>query len=237
MDISFDATIRAAAPFQKHRDRTDLMIAIENQDIREKIRIGKVSTACMFVVDASGSMGTEKRMESSKGAVLSLLFDSYQNRDRVGMVAFRGDEAEIVLPICSSVDLALKRLEEIPTGGKTPLSLGLIKGMEALMNEKKKNGEIIPMLILISDGRANKSVSGNIREEITKISEELMSNGIHTVVIDTETVKKTYLQVKLGFCKQIAEISGGNYYSLSDLNSENIKNIAEIEKKQLLLNF
>lgn len=233
-DIAFDATLRAAASQQKTRQKEGQMIVIRDQDIREKIRVGKVSVTCVFVVDLSGSMGAEKRMESAKGAVLSLLEDAYQNRDRVSLVAFRGNEAEMVLPPSNSVDLAYKQLKEMPTGGKTPLSLGLMKGYEVLMNEKKKRKEIIPLLILISDGRANIGYGKNIKEELFSISRQLRDEGIHSVIIDTESVKESFINFQLGYCRDIAEISGGVYYSLSDLTANSVSTIAHKEKEFLI---
>jgi len=100
-DIAIDATIRAAAPHQRTRSPQRTKIVIKEEDLREKVRVGKTSIACVFVVDASGSMGAMKRMESAKGAVFSLLINAYQHRDKVGLVAFRGENAEVLLPLCS----------------------------------------------------------------------------------------------------------------------------------------
>ena len=130
-DIAIDATIRAAAPYQKVRSGPNA-IQVKSEDIREKERVGKTSAVVLFVVDASGSMGAMQRMEGAKGAVLSMLMDSYQKRDKIGMVAFKGKEAELILPPCSSVDLALSRLQALPTGGKTPLCAGLSRGLQLL---------------------------------------------------------------------------------------------------------
>ncbi|HDS62608.1 MAG TPA: putative cobaltochelatase [Methanofollis liminatans] len=233
-DIALDATLRAAAPYQRRRDRKGLAVAIRDGDLRERVRVGRVSTSCIFVVDASGSMGAEKRMEAAKGAVLSMLLDSYQHRDRIGLVAFRGTEADLLLPLCSSVDLARKRLEEMPTGGRTPLQAGLSKGLEALLNERRKNGEIVPMMVLISDGRANSPAGGEIREEIFGLAEEIRVNGIHTVVIDTETTAKTPFGLRLGYCQDIAEHAGGRYYRIGDLSAGGIAEIAAFEHECLL---
>lgn len=233
-DIAFDATMRAAAPYQKQRESDGRSIVIRDHDIREKSRVGKVSVTCVFVVDISGSMGAEKRMESAKGAVLSLLEDAYRNRDRVSLVAFRGNDAEVVMPLSSSVDLAYKQLKEMPTGGKTPLARGLMKGYEVLMNEKKKRKEIIPLLILISDGRANIGYGKNIKEELLSIASQLREDGIHTVIIDTETVKRSVVTFQLGYCRDIAETSGGVYYPLNDLSVQGVSAIAQNEKNFLL---
>lgn len=233
-DIAFDATMRAAAPHQKERQQDGMSIVIRDQDIREKSRVGKVSVTCVFVVDISGSMGAEKRMESAKGAVLSLLEDAYRNRDRVSLVAFRGNDAEIVMPLSGSVDLAYKQLREMPTGGKTPLARGLMKGYDVLMNEKKKRKEIIPLLILISDGRANTGYGKNIREEVLSISRQLKEEGVHTVIIDTEAVKRSVVNFRLGYCREIAEESGGAYYPLNELSVEGVSSIARQEAERLI---
>jgi magnesium chelatase subunit D len=236
-DIAFDATMRAAAPHQKNRKQDGRRIVIRDQDIREKTRVGKVSVTCVFVVDVSGSMGAEKRMESAKGAVLSLLEDAYRNRDRVSLVAFRGNEAEIVLPLSSSVDLAYKQLREMPTGGKTPLARGLMKGYEVLANEKKKRKEIIPLLILISDGRANIGYGKNIKDELLSIAGQLKEEGIHTVIIDTEVPRRSFVSFQLGYCREIAENSGGVYYPLSKLSVQGVSAIAQHEKDFLVSSF
>ncbi|MCK9581108.1 MAG: VWA domain-containing protein [Methanoregula sp.] len=233
-DIAFDATMRAAAPHQKNREQNGNSIVIHDQDIREKSRVGKVSVTCVFVVDISGSMGAEKRMESAKGAVLSLLEDAYRNRDRVSLVAFRGNEAEVVMPLSSSVDLAYKQLKEMPTGGKTPLARGLMKGYEVLINERKKRKEIIPLLILISDGRANIGYGKNIKEELISIAQQLKEEGIYSVIIDTESTKRSFVSFQLGYCKEIAETSGGAYYPLSDLTVQGVSSIAKRETDFLI---
>ena len=146
-DIAIDATIRAAAPYQKVRFGPNA-IRVLSEDIREKERVGKTSAVVLFVVDASGSMGAMQRMESAKGAVLSLLMDSYQKRDKIGMVAFKGKDAELIMPPCSSVDLALSRLKELPTCGKTPLSTGLSRGLQILQGEMRKDEETKLMMVL-----------------------------------------------------------------------------------------
>lgn len=232
-DIAIDATIRAAAPYQKARSGP-YAIKIKSEDIREKERVRKTSAVLLFVVDASGSMGAMMRMESAKGAVLSLLLDSYQKRDRVGMVAFRGKEAELILPPCSSVDLALSRLKELPTGGKTPLSAGLSRGLQILQGEMKKDAETKPMMVLVSDGRANVGMSGKIKDELMEISERTKQLGIHTIVIDTEVVDSSFMDMRLGYCREIAEMTGGKYYPVSDLSSESLYSIVDGEHRLLL---
>lgn len=227
-DIAFDATIRAAAPYQHLRERR-FAVCILPQDIREKERVRKTSATVLFVVDASGSMGAMRRMESAKGAVLSLLMDSYQKRDRIGMVAFRGNDADLLLPPCSSVDLALKRLAELPTGGRTPLSAGLSKALRVIQGELIKNRETRPMIVLVSDGRANVSLSGDPKKEIVQLAEEARRLGVHTVVIDTEVVGSSFMEMRLGYCRELAEAAGGKYYPITDITPESLSRIVEHE--------
>jgi magnesium chelatase subunit D len=238
-DVALDATIRAAAPYQKERGvDSDLAVVVKAQDIREKIRVGKASTATMFVVDASGSMGANRRMESAKGAVLSLLLDSYQQRDKVGMVAFKGNQADVLLPLCSSVDLAYNRLKELPTGGRTPLSAGLERGLNLLMTEKQKDEEVIPILLLISDGRANVSSGSNedIKKELLALAEQARAKGIHVIVIDTEVVNNSFVQMQLGYCRDIASYSVGKYYPIVDLTSQAVRDIVIQERERSISN-
>ncbi len=233
-DVALDATLRAAAPHQAVREHNGMAVAVRREDIRERVRVGKISVACVFVVDASGSMGATRRMESAKGAVLSMLLDSYRYRDRVGLVAFRGSSAEVLLPLCSSVDLAQKQLEDLPTGGKTPLGAGLVKGMEVLQQERRKNGEVIPMMVVISDGRANVPISGDVRHEVLGIAEEIRSQGIRTVVIDTEETMGSFLDLRLGYCRAVAEHAGGGYYPIADLSAGLLRDITTAERDAMI---
>lgn len=159
-DLAMDATLWAAAPYQQRRKREDVAISIEESDIREKIREERVGNFIVFVVDASGSMGAGKRMVETKGAILSLLLDTYQKRDRVALAVFKGEGAEVVLPPTSRIELAHKLLEELPTGGKTPLSHGISLGYQTIRSYFRKHSNIYPLLITISDGKANVSQYG-----------------------------------------------------------------------------
>jgi len=224
-DIALDATIRAVAPFQQNRKKDEMAVIIRTDELLQKRRIGKTATACLFLVDASGSMGVEMRMEAAKGAIFSLLENSYQNRDRVGMIAFKGEQADLILPLCSSIDLAYVRLRELPTGGRTPLASGLQKALSTLYNEKIKYPSLLPILILISDGRANVSQNGDLKNDIICFSDELNQMGIKTLVIDTEEQKKGGFGLKLGFCPLIAEHAHGLYFKISDLTAEDLTDI------------
>lgn len=195
-DMAFDATIRAAAPHQRKRARRDVAIAIEESDLREKVREMKAGSLMLFVVDASGSMGT-RLMTETKAAMISLLLDAYQKRDKVALVTFKGESAEVLLPPTNSVDLAKKLLEDLPAGGKTPLGHGLLKAHELLLNHLRRDSQTTPLMVLISDGEANvgvrrgKSYEGPgysaLLEELFAIAKMIREETrIKTLVIDTE---------------------------------------------------
>ena len=223
-DIAFDATLRASAPYQIHRKNGGVAVAIEPQDIRQKVREKKIGNTIMFVVDSSGSMGANRRMVETKGAILSLLVDAYQKRDKVGLVAFKGDKTELLLSPTSSVELAKRQLEELPTGGKTPLSKGLLKGYEVLRSELNKNKKIALLLVIISDGKANISINKDLSpfDEAKRIADDIKHSGIKSIVIDTETGF-----VRLGKLQELSEALGGRYYQLEDLKAEAISNLVK----------
>lgn len=219
-DLAFDATLRAAAPYQRRRRREGVAVVIEAADFREKIREKRVGNFLLFVVDASGSMGAQQRMVEAKGAVLSLLLDAYQKRDRVGMVAFRGDRAEVLLPPTNSVERAQKLLTELPTGGRTPLSAGLLKAYEVARAHLYKDPDIRPLLILISDGKANVSLGGDRPFAEALRAAELIRDErrIKSLVVDVE---KNGL-LSFGLARKLAEALGAGYYKLKDLRAERL---------------
>jgi magnesium chelatase subunit D len=229
-DIAFDATLRSAAPWQRLRDRQDLAFAITTSDLREKVREKKTGSTIAFVVDSSGSMGASRRMEAAKTAVLSLLLDAYQKRDRVAMVAFRGSGAEVILPPTNSIELARKCLEILPTGGKTPLARGLLAGYELLKREMNRNSKIRPFMIIFSDGRANYSSSetGHPFREALDISDLIRASGISSVVVDTETGL-----IRLEKMRELADRIGGTYYQLEHLRSDQLVDIMRREQQSI----
>jgi len=216
-DLAFDATLRAAAPFQVHRrpeSNSQNAFLIEKFDLREKIRESKMGNLIMFVVDSSGSMAAQERMTATKGAVLSLLLDAYQRRDRVGMVVFRKDTAELVLPPTNSVELAQKCLTQLPTGGRTPMAHGLKLGMETIKGCLKRDRDAVPLLVLVSDGRANVNLyGGDPVEEAKTIAREIGLAEIQSIAVDTE---RDFLS--FGLVKQISNEMGGKYLHLNELN-------------------
>lgn len=217
-DLAFDATLRAAAPFQGRRQKNGVAIAVEAADIREKVREKRIGNFLLFVVDASGSMGAQQRMVAAKGAVLSLLLDAYQKRDRVGMIAFKGDEAAVLLPPTNSVELAHQRLAELPTGGRTPLAAGLLKAYEVARTHLFKSPHLSPLLIVISDGRGNVGVGGGKplaeAHQVAALIRE--KERIKTLVIDAE--KNGFLS--FGLARGLAEALGAVYYKIEDLKAD-----------------
>jgi magnesium chelatase subunit D len=127
------------------------------------------------------------------------------------------------------VDLARKSLTDLPTGGKTPLCDGIWKAIEVIDREQRKNGDTVPVMVLISDGRANVSRGGDVRAELRDAAHELRSRGVHTVVIDTEDPGASFLKLQLGYCREIADEAGGRYYAVSDLGAGVIGEIASRE--------
>jgi magnesium chelatase subunit D len=217
-DLALDATLRAAAPFQTGRKKEKAgqnALLIENHDLREKVREKKVGNLILFVLDASGSMAAEERMAATKGAVRSLLLDAYQRRDRVGMVVFRGESAELVMPPTNSVTLAQKLLAQLPTGGRTPLAHGLKLAWETIKEYLWRDKHALPLLVLVSDGRANVSLNnGNPVEEAEAIAREIKAANIRSLAIDTEQGFVTFRLVK-----QICAELGGTYLRLEELKS------------------
>ena len=217
-DLAFDATLRAAAPFQRRRREesgNQNGLLIEKTDLREKVRERKVGNLIMFVVDASGSMAAEERMTATKGAVLSLLLDAYQRRDHVSMVVFRKDTAELVLPPTNSVEIAQRLLSNLPTGGRTPMAHGLTLGLETIKHYSRRDKEAIPLLVLISDGRANVPVNGGDPvEEAKLVAREIGCAGVKAIAIDTERGFIT-----LGLVKQICDEMKGRYLRLEELSA------------------
>ena len=218
-DLAFDATIRAAAPFQKMREDNGCALNIKQEDLRQKVREKRIGNTFLFAVDASGSMGARERMRAVKGAIFYMLQEAYQKRDRVGMIAFRRQKAELLLPITRSVDLAQKCLAELPTGGKTPLADGLAVALQTLSMLNKHDSELEPILVLVTDGRANATEAdgGDPVASALKMAERIGKAKITSVVIDTESDF-----IKLGLAKRIAAVMGANYYTLQRLSKDSI---------------
>lgn len=216
-DIAFDATIRAAAPYQKTREKNGLAFVIKKSDFRQKVREKRTGSFLVFVVDASGSMGAGKRMTAVKGAVLSLLSDAYQKRDKVAMITFRRDNAEIVLGMTRSIDLAAKKLETLATGGKTPLYAGLKAAHQLVKAAKKKEKDLMPVIILVSDGRATAGKSSKPFGDALEQARAIAADKIKSVVIDVE---QDFIKLKLA--EKIGEEMNADVYQLSGLHADGI---------------
>ena len=186
-DIAFDATLRTAALQQVHRHPKDVAFAVERQDLQRKVRVRRAANLILFVVDASWSMAAAERMEATKGAVMSLLIDAYQRRDQVGMIVFQKDRARVVLPPTSSVELAQKALRDIPVGGKTPLSSGLLLAFEVLKAARRRDPETRPIMVLLTDGAGNVSMTGMpAQDEALRMASLFKLNHLRTVTINME---------------------------------------------------
>ncbi len=219
-DLAFDATIRTAAPFQRRRadERAGRKVAfvVKRQDLQKKVRVRRASNLVLFVVDASWSMAAAERIEATKGAVLSLLHDAYQRRDQVGLIVFQREEARIVLPPTSSVELAQRALKDIPVGGKTPLSAGLLAAYRVCTMALRRSPEIKPLIIILTDGAGNVSVTGMPpQEEAMRMAGMIHDSHFRTLVINME-----HPAFDRGLAQQLAIAVGGPCLTLPELKAD-----------------
>ncbi|WP_327314170.1 putative cobaltochelatase [Streptomyces sp. NBC_01235] len=226
------ATVQAAAPHQRARGRSGRGLVVRRDDLRQATREGREGNLVLFVVDASGSMAARQRMSAVKGAVLSLLLDAYQRRDKVGLVTFRGAAADVALPPTSSVDAAAVRLESLPTGGRTPLAAGLLKAHDVLRVERLRDPARRALVVVVTDGRATdggaaRSASGRGGGRATGGTEPVAlagraarlfaAEGVASVVVDCESGP-----VRLGLAGQLAGELGGTAVTLDELRADSI---------------
>jgi magnesium chelatase subunit D len=215
-DVALAATVRAAAPHQSARGGEGPGIEVRTCDLRQNVREGREGNLILFLVDASGSMAARKRMSAVKGAVLSLLNDAYQRRDKVALISFRGEEARILLPPTSSVGLATSRLEDLPTGGRTPLAAGIEKAADVLKREELRDRERRPLLVLLTDGRATAGPDPRVA------AARLRSLGATSFVVDTE---EGY--VRLGMAGELAGAMGARCLRLEELRADSLVELIE----------
>jgi magnesium chelatase subunit D len=236
-DLAFDATLREAAPYQRQRQqhaatspphrRRPVKIILSRDDLRQKIRVRRTRNAVCFVVDASWSMAADERMHAVKMAILALLRDAYQCRDRVGLVSFQRDYAKVLLPLTSSVEMAQQRLQSMPTGGKTPLARGMLTGYEVVAQARWREPEIIPMLVLITDAQANVAINNQAPQaEAYQVADFIATQDIRTIIIDTEL-----REFERGLARQLAERLKGQYYRLEDLSSEGLAQMVRTQMR------
>ncbi len=218
-DLAFDATLRAAAPHQNERqDENSPAFVLRPADYQRKVRVTRAANLVLFVVDASWSMAVSERMEATKGAVLSLLTDAYQRRDRVGLVVFQKNDAVVVLPPTNSVELAQRALADIPVGGKTPLSAGLQTAYEVITREVRQHPELTPLMVLLTDGAGNVSMTRHApQQEAYLIAETFPEAEIRSVVINMEN--EAFDQ---GLAQTLATHLDGPCYSLAQLKAETL---------------
>ncbi len=218
--LHLPATLVAAAPHQQARGRTGRGLVMRGQDLRESVREGREGNLVLFCVDASGSMAARARMSAVKGAVLSLLLDAYQRRDKVGMVTFRGAEAQVALPPTSSVEAAAARLQALPTGGRTPLAAGLLRAADVLRVERMRDPSRRPLLVVVTDGRATGAAggaSGVPVEQAQRAAALLAAAGVASVVVDCESGP-----VRLGLAATLATALGGELLRLDEVAADSL---------------
>jgi magnesium chelatase subunit D len=220
-DLALDATLRAAAPYQAVRERGNLALAIREPDLRYKVREKRIGRHILFVVDASGSMGADERMAETKAAILSLLIDAYQKRERVGLIVFRGATARVALPFTHSVEMAQRYLTHLPTGGKTPLPHALNLARELLQKEKARHPRDAFLLVLITDGRANLSLGQGLSPmaEVKELAAQIGALKINALVLDTERFAPC---LDLGCLPELSRILGGQYHSVASLRAPEV---------------
>ncbi|GHF72481.1 hypothetical protein GCM10010218_62240 [Streptomyces mashuensis] len=209
------ATVQAAAPHQRARGRSGPGLVVRRDDLREAVREGREGNLVLFVVDASGSMAARKRMSAVKGAVLSLLLDAYQRRDKIGMITFRGADADVALPPTSSVEAGAARLGTLPTGGRTPLAAGLLRAREVLRVERLRDPARRPLLVVVTDGRATGGAEPRLRAE--RAARLLAAEGTASVVVDCESGP-----VRLGLAGELGRSLGGPVVTLDELRADTV---------------
>lgn len=225
-DLALDATLRAAAPYQRRRHNPNsLAVTLWPQDIREKIREKRIGNFLLFVVDASGSMGAKKRMVASKGAIMSLLLDAYQKRDQVAMVSFRKNEAYLQLPPTASIELAANLLRELPVGGRTPLSAGLVKSHEVVRNHLSREPSARPIVVFITDGKTNRALGDQkpVDEAVELAAKMALDDRVQYIVVDTENSGL----VKFGLAGKLADSLQARYFPVAELKTNSLIDIVK----------
>jgi len=240
-DLALVDTLRAAAPYQrlraatkteqeklstqsqqlKHQGGKGLAIVIKPQDYRRKAREKRIGAYQLFVVDASGSMAARHRMEATKAAILSLLRDSYIHRDSVGLIAFRKESAEVLLPFTRSVERAERLLTSMPTGGKTPLAHGLRMAYTLCDRLLRAHRAERIQIICITDGRATSGDSEDPVAESKQWARILGPLPVDCIVIDTETGF-----IKLGLAKELCKLMNGSYYAMDTITADRILRVS-----------
>jgi magnesium chelatase subunit D len=211
-------TVRAAAPHQAARGRSSGRLLLQPTDLRRAVREGREANLVVFVVDTSGSMAARDRMHQVKAAILSLLLDAYRRRDRVGVVTFRDRTAEIALPPTGSIDIAARRLDHLPAGGRTPLAEGLTKAAEVVRRERLRDPSRRPLLVIVTDGRA--TAGPDAVERSRQAAAYLATEGIGCVVVDCESGG-----MRMGLAAKLAQYLDADHVPLVHVNAQALADI------------
>ena len=222
-DLALAATLRAAAPHQRVRQGSPAVV-IRPEDVRVWVRAKRTAANILFLVDASGSMGARERMRTVKGAILSLLQEAYQKRDRVGLIVFRRDRAETLLPMTRSVELAEKQLRALPTGGRTPLAEGLAHALQ-MLHELERRGGGKNVLVLVTDGRTNAKEGDAGVQRALQAAEEVAGTQALSLVLDTERAVP-----RVGIAPELARRMDARYYTLEQLSAEGVLEIVRASR-------
>jgi magnesium chelatase subunit D len=217
-DIALAATVQAAAGRRAAGPGTGRLV--ERADLRQAVREARTANLVVLCVDASGSMGAGSRIEAAKGAALALLLDAYQRRDRVALVTFAGEEAQVALRPTGSVEVAQARLADLPTGGRTPLGPGLRAALEVVRTAAHRDPDRRPVIVVVTDGRA--TAPGDATAVALDAATEIAAAGIEALVVDAETG-----DVRLGLARQLAETMGAHYTALPDLRADALARVVE----------
>jgi magnesium chelatase subunit D len=214
--IHLIGTVLAAA--DKHLDRGNARLLVQPQDVRGALRRGKEGNLVVFVLDLSGSMAARRRLDVVSGAVVSMLRDSYQRRDRVAVVTLRGDGAEVAVPPTRSVDVAVRRLAGLRTGGRTPIAEGLLTAREVIRRNAFKEPHRRPLVVVLTDGRA--TAGAGALQRAAAAADRLRRDGTTSIVIDCE-----HGMIRLGLAATLAEGLGGDCVQLADLTAGGVAGV------------
>ncbi len=223
-DLAIDATLRAAS-LRRGTPRGEVggALRVSRDDLREKVRVGRVGRSILFLVDASGSMRARRRMEEAKGAVVGLLRDAYHKRDRVGLITFRAERALLELPFTRSVERARRLLGELGSGGKTPLAEGLWLAARVLAEEMRREGRPVPLLVVLSDGKPTWARSGDPLREAERAARAIRRMGVVSVFLDTDTAEG----IEPGCGHLIARAMGARHLDVGEVRAARILEILE----------
>lgn len=223
-DIAIDATLRAAAL------GSEGSINVKTKDIRHKVRKHGAKATIALVVDISGSMFSERKVNRVKGILNRIIENTNRHKDRISVIGFRGEEAEIIIPTTRRASSFQEKVDNILVGGTTPLASGLKKGYEILKKEKMRD-EFVPMMIILTDGMPNVGIDQGPIKDALNIAETLKEKEIHTIVVNFEKAVKYGHDMNM----ELALAAGGRYYDVEELKdpSASVSKILDYERSRL----